>query len=75
MTDLHKEIRRRTLDPYDHQGRRVVISLLPGDVIGFRWERTRRTFTAPVNSLMRQVIKWTVETERAEKRKARKARS
>jgi hypothetical protein len=74
MTELRKPLRRRTAGAYDHQGRRVVVTLLPGDVIAFRWERTRRTFTAPINSLMRQVVKWNVDAERAARKLARRAR-
>lgn len=75
MTDLRKTVTRRTAAPYDYQGRRVVISLEPGDVLALRWERTRHTFRAPINRVMRAVIQWTVETERAAKRAARKART
>jgi hypothetical protein len=74
MTELRKPLRRRTAGAYDHQGRRVVVTLLPGDVIAFRWERTRRTFTAPINSVMRQVVKWNVDAERAARKLARRAR-
>lgn len=74
MTELRKPLRRRTVDAYDHQGRRVVVTLLPGDVIAFRWERTRRTFTAPINSVMRQVVKWNVDAERTARKLARRAR-
>ena len=74
MTELRKPLRRRTAGAYDHQGRRVVVTLLPGDVIAFRWERTRRTFTAPINSVMRQVVKWNVDAERAARRLSRRAR-
>ena len=42
MTDLKKPIKRRTLAP--HPGRRIVVSLLPGDVLSFREERTRKRF-------------------------------
>jgi len=74
MTELRKPLRRRTAGAYDHQGRRVVVTLLPGDVIAFRWERTRRTFTAPINSVMRQVVKWNVDAERTARKLARRAR-
>ena len=74
MTELRKPLCPRTAGAYDHQGRRVVVTLLPGDVIAFRWERTRRTFTAPINSLMRQVVKWNVDAERAARKLARRAR-
>ena len=50
MTDIRKPVSRRTVGP-NYMGRRVVVSLLPGDVIGVREERTRRTYTAPVGKV------------------------
>ena len=75
MTELRKPVRRRTATPYDHRGQRIVVSLEPGDVIGLRFERTRKTFRAPIKRLMQQVIQWNVDAERAAKRAARKARA
>lgn len=75
MTELRKPVRRRTATPYDHGGQRIVVSLEPGDVIGLRFERTRKTFRAPIKRLMQQVIQWNVDAERAAKRAARKARA
>jgi hypothetical protein len=74
MTPLRKPVTRRTVEPYDHQGRRVVVTLEPGDVLALRWERTRKLFRAPINQIMRAVIQWTVETERAARRGARRNR-
>lgn len=73
MTDLRKPVSRRTVEPYDHHGRRVVVTLEPGDVLALRWERTRRTFRAPITKIMRAVIDWNVTAERAARRAARKA--
>ena len=42
MTDLIKRVKRRTLTP--HRGRRIVVTLHPGDVLSFREERTRREY-------------------------------
>lgn len=42
MTDLTKAVKRRTCGM--HRGTRFVVTLEPGDVIGFRIERKRRTF-------------------------------
>jgi hypothetical protein len=74
MTELRKTVARRTATAYDHHGRRVVVSLEPGDVIALRWERTRTTFRAPIHSVMRTVIRWNVDAERAARKATRKAR-
>jgi hypothetical protein len=72
MTSIRKPVTRRTVEPYDHQGRRVVVTLEPGDVLALRWERTRRTFRAPINRVMRAVIQWNVDADRAARRAAKK---
>lgn len=73
MTDLRKAVSRRTASAYDHRGKRVVVILEPGDVIGFRFERSSKVFRAPIKRLMQQTIVWNVDAERAAKRAARKA--
>ena len=73
MTELRKTVTRRSAAPYDHRRRRVVIMLMPGDVIAMREERTRRVFSAPVNRIYRQMIQWNVDADRAAKKAARKA--
>ena len=47
MTDLTKRVKRRTNATY--RGRRIVVSLMPGDVLGFREERTRREYLLSVS--------------------------
>lgn len=69
MTELRKTVARRTVGMYDQRHKRVVVSLHPGDVVGFRWEKTRTEFRAPVNQVMRAVIQWTVDANKAAKRK------
>lgn len=73
MTDLRKAVVRRSAGPYDHRRRRVVIMLEPGDVVAMREERTRKWFRAPMNRVLRQIITWNVDAERAAKKAARKA--
>jgi hypothetical protein len=49
MTDLTKRIKRRTVESYGYHGRRrLVVILMPGDVIGIREERRRKVFSAPI---------------------------
>lgn len=74
MTELRKTVVRRSASPYDHKRRRIVVMLMPGDVIGMREERTRRVFSAPLARVLRQMIVWNVDADRAAKKAARKAR-
>lgn len=74
MTDLHKTVKRRAVVPY--RGRRIVVALHPGDVIGFREERTRREYTLSIAGAYAYAVRCAVEQrkrEKAEQRKARKA--
>jgi hypothetical protein len=73
MTDLTKRIKRRTVGTY-HRRRRLVVVLLPGDVIGMREERCRKLFTAPIDRVYRQIVTWNVDAERLQRRKARASR-
>ena len=82
MTDLRKTIMRRTVGTFNHQGRRIVVALEPGDVLALREERTKKWFRAPIANVMRQVMVWNVDAERAlakrllaERRKQKGARS
>lgn len=72
MTELTKRVKRRTLAP--HRGRRIVVTLEPGDLIGFRLERTRRTWYTTLGACMDMAVRQTVVAERREKANARKAR-
>lgn len=58
MTPLNKSLSRRTIGT--HHGKRFVVILEPGDVIGFRPERTRRVFyttlAACFDMAMRQAV-------------------
>jgi len=49
MTDLKKPVTRRTRAPLGSQGRRLVVSLLPGDVLEIREERRRVGARAPLD--------------------------
>jgi len=71
-TDITKVYKRRTKDPWNYQGRRLTVLLLPGDVIGFREERRRKVFTAPISWVYSKVVAQTVAYERAERKKKRK---
>ena len=70
MTPFSKPVKRRTDLP--HRGRRIVVSLEPGDIIGFRSERTRRTYYTTVAACSDMAIKQQVLAERAAKKKGKK---
>lgn len=67
MTDLTKAVRRRSM--VAHRGRRIVVSIEPGDVIGFRHERTRRTFYTTLAACMDMAVRAAVMADRAAKRR------
>ena len=67
MTDLNKPVRRRGRLPY--RGRRIVVSLEPGDLLGFRLERTRRTEYLTIAGCYERAVTIRVLHEKAERRK------
>lgn len=69
MTDLRSVVRRRGQLPY--RGRRIVVSLEPGDLLGFRLERTRRTEYLTVAGCYERAVLIRVASERAAKKKAK----
>lgn len=66
MTDLTKRVKRRTLAPH-RRGRRIVVSLLPGDVLGFREERTSREFLLSVGGAFDYAVGLEVERRKRER--------
>ena len=73
MTPIRKTVRRRTVGT--HQGRRIIVSLHPGDVLGFREERTRREYTLLIASAYIYAVRLEVERRRREKAIARPYRA
>ena len=69
MTPLRKRVTRETLE--DWRGRKLVVTLAPGDVIEVREKGRRRVYAAPISWVAMQIVKQNVDAERAEKRKAR----
>lgn len=63
MTDLRKRIKRRTLTR--HRGRRIVVTLHPGDVIGFREEHRRREFLVSIAGAYEYAVRLEIERRRA----------
>lgn len=61
--ELRRTVTRRCADPYNHRGRKLVVSLEPGDVISFREERGRTRFSAPLAKVFQQIVRWNVESQ------------
>ena len=66
-TQLKKAVTRRTEST--HRGRRVVVTIAPGDVIGFREERTRKTYWISLAACFDMAVKIEVAHQRKEKRR------
>jgi len=64
-----KGVFRKTVEPFDHHGRRIVVGIEPGDVLTFREERCRKTYVLDIKWAFRQAVKMEVDKKRAEKRK------
>ena len=72
MTELRKPIKRRTVEQCATVRRRLVVAMLPGDVLAFREEGRRRWYSAPIAKVFVTVAQWNVNAERAERRKNRR---
>lgn len=70
MTPLNKSLSRRTIG--QHRGRRFVVILEPGDVIGFRPERTRKTFYTTLAACFDMAVRQAVIADKLAKRKGKK---
>lgn len=69
MTELKRPVRRRTIGL--HRGRRIMVSLEPGDLIGLRQERCRQTEYMSIAAIYDFAVKARVLAERAAKKKQR----
>jgi hypothetical protein len=74
MTDLEYPVKRRTRLPFAHYRKRIVVILEPGDCVAMRLEKTHTFFRAPIATVYRQLVEWSVEAKRREKRLTRKKR-
>jgi hypothetical protein len=75
MTPIKKAVKRRTDCNFANYGpdrRAIVVSIEPGDVLGFRLLRTRKTYIIGITDAMRYAVRLEVARERAEKAAARK---
>ena len=72
MTELRKPIKRRTVEQCATVRRRLVVAMLPGDVLAFREEGRRHWYSAPIAKVFVTVAQWNVNAERAERRRNKK---
>lgn len=71
-TPLQKKVVRRALAP--HRGRRLVVTLYPGDLIGLRHERCRAEEVVSLAGVYDFAVRMRVERERWKRAQERKAR-
>lgn len=70
MTDLKTKVSRRCQTAFC--GRRIVVTLYPGDLIGLRPERTKREEIVPLAAVYAAAVKSRVAAERAARAKKRR---
>jgi len=76
MTDTNKPVRRVTASAYQFRGgqrRAVIVGIVPGDVLTFRFKGTRQTYSYPAFSVAVLAMQAAGLAERAARREARKA--
>lgn len=65
MTDNKKRVQRRTGATVFSRGtRRIIVSIEPNNQLGFRLERTRKTYYAPIEQMFNTVAMWEVDGKR-----------
>jgi hypothetical protein len=76
MTPLSKAVSRRTARPFMHYRRRLIVTLLPGNVLAIRLEREReaRAVSTSIAELYRQLVTRRAASEARERAKARAAK-
>jgi hypothetical protein len=75
-TPINKITRRRTGGTYRDRStlRPIIVSLEPGDLLGFRYQGTRRTYRLPIAAVMQRAIWAQSEDDRWRKAAERKAK-
>jgi hypothetical protein len=72
-TPLHKPVARKAAFTRD-AGRRIVVTLTPGDVISLRAEGTRTAYDVTIGAVYSLAVKQEIARKRAEKAAAKKAK-
>jgi hypothetical protein len=71
MTELSRHVRRRTRGAYAvlfARPARIVVTLAPGDVLEFRHERRRRSWSLPIEAAFRSAVHRQAVRDAAEKK-------
>ena len=80
MTDILKPVKRRTQGTYNvlycsaRKARRIVVTILPGDVLEFREHGRRMRWHLAIDSAFKYAVRCKANAEVAEKHRRRKAR-
>ncbi len=79
MTTLTRPLRRQTVGTLDgtycsDRGKRLVVSLEPGDLITIRPAKTRRVETIAVTDVYRWALRNRINKEAADKKAAKRAK-
>lgn len=73
MVDLSRRVTRRATRTFAN-GKPIVVSLLPGDVVELRLYRCREGITATLSDLYKTVARWHADAELARKRAEKRER-
>lgn len=75
MIEVKRAVTRRTIAPVTgSRGRRIVVTLYPGDAIGFREEGTRHTYLTTIGACYSLAVKQEVAATRQAKAAEKAAR-
>lgn len=74
MTELNKKVVRRSKEPFGHWGKRLIVEILPGDLLSMRIERSRTRYEGRLSDVFRVLADWHATKVRAERKAARMAR-
>lgn len=76
MVEIHKPVKRTTRQQYGvlhhRRLRKIVVSLIPGDVIEFHELRSRKKFSISIDDAFRIAVKIAVAARLRQKREAKK---
>jgi hypothetical protein len=70
VTDLEKPVTRRCTVTLDG-GKRIVVAMLPGDLLALRRERERKTYYYPIGAVYSSAVKAHVQASKKEKGRGR----